>query len=245
MLPGDLERHFRESKRVCVFTGAGVSAESGIPTFRDSGGLWENHKPEDLVTSEAFARDPVTVWRWHIWLQGICFAAEPNNAHRLIASMDQNFPEFLLITQNIDTLHERAGTKRMVKLHGDIMELRCLDSYHITTLESPLDKDEVEADRLPKCPECGGVCRPNVTWFGELLAPEPLDIGSEFASRCDLFLIVGTSGMVSGGYGFAELAKRAGALIVEVNPERSALTHLADISIRRPAAKALTKIFHR
>lgn len=231
-------------RRVCVFTGAGVSAESGIPTFRDSGGLWENYRLEDLVTPEAFDREPIAVWRWHAWLQGLCFDAQPNTAHEVLAKLDAKYPDYLLITQNIDDLHERAGTRRMVKIHGDIMETRCLGNGHITRAYSPYDKDAmISRETLPRCTECGGLARPNVVWFGEMLPIEPLNVAWEFSGICDLFVIVGTSGTVSGGYGFTELAKRAGALILEVNPQESALTHLADYFVKLPAAQALPEIF--
>lgn len=244
LLPGDIRRRVEQSKRVCVFTGAGVSAESGIPTFRDAGGLWEQYRVEDLVTPEGFARDPVAVWRWHAWLQGLSFSTEPNAAHKVIAALDQVYPDFLLITQNVDDLHERGGTKRIVKLHGDIMETRCLSAEHVVRVESPLDKDAfTDGESLPKCPKCGGVTRPNVVWFGEFLPVGALETGREFAATCDLLLIVGTSGMVSGGYGFTEFAKLAGALILEVNPRESALSYLADLSIRLPAAEALPRMF--
>ncbi len=243
MLTDDIKRRIQSAQRVCVFTGAGVSAESGIPTFRDAGGLWENYRVEDLVTPEAFAHDPVLVWRWHIWLQGLSFAAQPNAAHETIASLDRACPDFLLITQNIDDLHERAGTRRMVKLHGDIMEIRCLRHDHINRVTAPMDGD-ITPESLPKCPTCGSPARPNVVWFGELLPHEQMYASTAFAETCDLLLIVGTSGVVGGGYGFAELAKFARALIVEVNPQESALTHLADVSIRQPAAQALPQLFN-
>jgi len=238
-----LKDRIKNSKRVCAFTGAGISAESGIPTFRDAGGLWENYNVEDLVTPEAFERDPAVVWRWHIWLQGLAFNAQPNAAHKTLANMDSLFPEFLVITQNIDDLHERAGTRRMVKLHGDIMEILCLEGGHVCRVTSPMDGSNIGPDALPTCPKCGGAARPNVVWFGEMLPVEPLAEGSEFARRCDLLFIIGTSGAVSGGYGFAEFAKRGGACIVEINPEESALTYLADISIRKPAAAAMPELF--
>jgi len=245
MLPEDIQRRVEESKRVCVFTGAGVSAESGIPTFRSAGGLWEKYRPEDLATLDAFARDPVMVWQWYAWRQELVCSAQPNAAHKAIAAMDRTYPEFLLVTQNVDDLHERAGVKRMVKLHGSIMEMRCLDAGHVIALKEPLDKDAIAKESLPKCPTCDSVCRPNVVWFGEMLPPEPIYAGREFAAACDMLLIVGTSGVVGGGYGLAELAKLAGALVVEVNPEESALSHLAEVSVRHPAADALPKIFHR
>jgi len=243
MLSTEVRDRIKRCTRACVFTGAGVSAESGIPTFRDAGGLWENYRPEDLVTVEAFARDPVTVWRWHVWLQNLCHGAKPNAAHDAIAALERAFPEFLCITQNIDDLHERAGTKRMAKLHGDIMEMRCLGKGHVIPLDSPLEEDSITSrDDFPKCPQCGSICRPNVVWFGEFLPVEPLNLGRDFSARCDLFIIVGTSGVVSGGYGFTELAKLAGAFIIEVNPQESALTHLAHASIRLPAAQALPEM---
>lgn len=244
MISQELRDRIKSSKRVCVFTGAGVSAESGIPTFRNSGGLWENYRPEDLVTPEAFARDPVVVWRWHAWLQGVSFRAEPNAAHIAIAEMDRIFPEFLLITQNIDTLHERAGTKRMVKLHGDIMQTLCLEHGHVTHLTEPYDMDTITSrESLPRCQQCGGMARPNVVWFGENLPIEPPERGRRFSESCDLLLIVGTSGAVSGGYGFTQLAKFAKALIIEVNPEESALSCLADVTIRLPAAEIIPELF--
>ena len=244
MISNEIHDRIQSSKRVCVFTGAGVSAESGIPTFRDPGGIWENYRPEDLVTPEAFSRDPALVWRWHAWLQGLSFNAQPNAAHVTIAEMDRTFPEFLLITQNIDDLHERAGATRMVKLHGDIMQTRCLNKGHILRLDSPLDPEKIQdRDSLPRCPECGARCRPDVVWFGEWLPSGPLESGILFSGTCDLLFIVGTSGAVSGGYGFAEFAKRAGALIIEVNPEESALSHYAEVVIREPAAEALPRIF--
>lgn len=240
----EIRDRIKLSKRVCVFTGAGVSAESGIPTFRDSGGLWENYRAEDLVTPVAFARDPVLVWRWHIWLQNLSHNAEPNAGHKVIAAMDRHYPEFLVITQNIDDLHERAGTSRMVKLHGDIMETLCLKHGHVERVESPFAEDAVtNLESLPKCPKCGALSRPNVVWFGEFLPDGPIEAGKDFAATCDLFLIVGTSGVVSGGYGFTELAKAAGALIIEVNPEESELSYMVDLAVRLPAAEALPMIF--
>lgn len=246
MITDEVRERIACAKSVCVFTGAGVSAESGIPTFRDSGGLWENYKLEDLVTPEAFERDPVTVWRWHLWLHSLSRKAEPNDAHRIIAAMDAAYPEFLLITQNVDDLHERAGTERMVKIHGDIMEIQCTDAGHSARIDQSIDSEAiVDRNTLPVCPVCGGSARPNVVWFGEMLPIEPMHKAYDFAASCDLFIIVGTSGAVSGGYGFAELAKKAGALVIEVNPEESVLSHLADITIRQPAAVAMSQIYHK
>jgi len=244
MLPKNILDRVKSARRVCVFTGAGVSAESGIPTFRDAGGLWENHRAEDLVTPEAFDHDPVLVWRWHAWLQELSFKSQPNAAHLTIAEMDRNYPEFLLITQNIDDLHERGGSKRMVKLHGDIMQSRCLKNPdHVTRVQAPIGQDAIlDRKSIPVCPKCGNPCRPDVVWFGELLPLRPLEAAREFSAHCDLFLIVGTSGVVSGGYGFTELAKAAGATVIEVNPEESALSRYVDFAVRMPATKGLSQL---
>lgn len=162
----------------------------------------------------------------------------------MLARLDHASPEFLCITQNIDDLHERAGTNRIVKIHGDIMQTRCLAKDHVTQLTTALDEHSIRSsDDFPKCPKCGSPCRPNVVWFGEMLPVEPLDRARRFASRCDLFIIVGTSGVVSGGYGFTEMAKHNGAFILEINPRPSELTYLADLSIRLPAAEALPEMF--
>lgn len=245
MLPETIAERVRTAKRVAVFTGAGVSAESGIPTFRDAGGLWENYRPEDLVTPQAFDRDPVTVWRWHAWLQELSFNSKPNAAHIAIAEMDRKYPEFLLITQNIDDLHERGGSRRMVKLHGDIMQTRCLScEHHVARVQQPIGKDAItDRKSIPVCSKCGSPCRPDVVWFGELLPMAPLEAARDFSADCDLFLIVGTSGTVSGGYGFTELAKSAGATIIEVNPDESALSRHVDFAVRLPATQGLPLIF--
>lgn len=246
MINDDMRKRIDSAGSVCVFTGAGVSAESGIPTFRDSGGLWENYKLEDLVTPEAFRRDPVSVWRWHLWLRSLSSKAEPNEAHRIIAEMESAYPEFLVITQNVDDLHERAGSKKIAKIHGDIMEITCLSKGHLSRVDSQTLIDEaMDVKSLPVCPECGGKARPNVVWFGEMLPTEPLSKAYEAAGACDLFIIVGTSGVVSGGYGFTEMAKNAGALIIEVNPEESTLSRFADICIRNNAVSAMSQIYRK
>ncbi|MHB1457995.1 MAG: SIR2 family NAD-dependent protein deacylase [Armatimonadota bacterium] len=246
MINDEIRERIDSAKSVCVFTGAGISAESGIPTFRDSGGLWETYKLEDLVTPEAFSRDPITVWRWHLWLRSLSCKAEPNEAHKIIAEMETTYPEFMVITQNVDDLHERAGSKQIAKIHGDIMQITCLSDGHLSRVDSKTIIDEVtDAKSLPVCSVCGGKTRPNVVWFGEMLPMEPLSKAYEAAGNCNLFIIVGTSGVVSGGYGFTEMAKKAGALIIEVNPEESTLSHFADICIRNSAVSAMSQIYHK
>lgn len=185
MITDDIRKRIDSAKSVCVFTGAGVSAESGIPTFRDSGGLWENFKLEDLVTPEAFQRDPVSVWRWHLWLRSLSCKAEPNEAHKIIAQMEAVYPDFLVITQNVDDLHERAGSEKIAKIHGDIMEITCLNKGHLTRVDRKAMIDEVVDEKsLPVCPVCGGRARPNVVWFGEMLPLEPLYRAYDSAGAC-------------------------------------------------------------
>ena len=166
-----------EASRVLVVTGAGVSAESGIPTFRGEGGLWEGHRAEELATPEAFARDPETVWRWYRWRRGVCLEAEPNAAHRVIAEMDGEYPEFLLATQNVDGLHPRAGNKRIVELHGNIHQGRCTACEEVAALPP-----EPEDAPLPRCAGCGGLVRPHIVWFGESYWPGVLE--AAFAAGC-------------------------------------------------------------
>lgn len=208
----------RAAQRVCVYAGAGVSAESGIPTFRGAGGLWESHRAEDLATPEAFARDPRLVWRWYAGRQRAVAAAQPNAAHRALAAMEAFYPGFLLVTQNVDDLHERAGSRRMVKLHGSVMETRCPRCGDVAPLAAPIAE---EGNALPTCDRCSCLRRPNVVWFGEMLDPGLLHRAREAAAACDLLLIVGTSGVVGGGYGLIELARAGGAWLLEINPDTS------------------------
>ena len=159
----------RGARRVCVFAGAGVSAESGVPTFRGAGGLWEQHRPEELATPAAFARDPHLVWRWYAWRQRLVAAAAPNAAHHTLARMERFYPSFLLVTQNVDDLHERAGSTRMVKPHGSLMQTRCPRCGIVAALARPIGEAEAEAGVFPTCVSCQVLRHPNVVWFGETL----------------------------------------------------------------------------
>jgi NAD-dependent deacetylase len=231
----------RVAQSVAAFCGAGVSAESGLPTFRGAGGLWEGTPVEEVATPKAFARDPARVWSFYAWRQESAAAAAPNAAHVTLARMEQIYERFLVITQNVDNLHERAGSRHLVKLHGNLMELRCPGCETLTPLEAPVSSAVVAAGELPRCP-CGSVVRPNVVWFGETIEPQSIQrIAAFLRARLDLMLVVGTSGLVSGGYGIVAAARAAGARLVEINPEPTALSAAADLCVRAPAGA----LFHR
>ena len=222
--------------RIAVLTGAGISAESGIPTFRGAGGLWERYKPEELASPEAFRRDPKLVWEWYDYRRLKIKEAEPNRGHRLLASMEEEFPNFTLITQNVDGLHQRAGSKRVIELHGNIWKLRCTRcTYEDFNYEAPLKV------LPPACPSCGGLLRPGVVWFGESLPIDALEEAYRAAKASDVFLVVGTSGMV---YPAAQLpieAKERGAYLIEVNPEETPLSPYMDTCIREKASVGVEK----
>jgi NAD-dependent deacetylase len=218
------------ARRIAVLTGAGISAESGIPTFRSAGGLWRNYRPEELATPEAFARDPKLVREWYQWRRGIVRNAQPNAGHRAIADLERHTPEFLLITQNVDDLHERAGSRHIAKLHGAILIDRCVECGR-----------EMPATDRDHC-ECGGWLRPGVVWFGEALPAAPFQLAEEFAATADLLLVVGTSAVVYPAAGLIPLARQSGAKVIEVNLEETAMSGAAELSLRGPAAELLPQI---
>jgi NAD-dependent deacetylase len=206
---GQARRWIATANRVVALTGAGVSAESGIPTFRGDGGLWKNYRAEELATPEAFRRDPKLVWEWYDWRRQIIAKAEPNAAHVALAQC----PKLTLITQNVDGLHDRAGSRDALKVHGDIWTVRCVHCG-----KACVDRTVPLPQIPPRCAECGGLLRPGVVWFGEDLPQEVWTGAVEASSRADVFLIVGTSAQVYPAASLAPLAKRhAGAKIVEVN----------------------------
>lgn len=244
----------RAARRVLAFCGAGVSAESGVPTFRGAGGLWEGHRVEDVATPEGFARDPALVWRFYSARLEALARVRPNPAHEVLAAMERRYDDFLLVTQNVDDLHERAGSRRLVKLHGSIRETRCAACGEVRFREAPILLADIDAGRLPHCGQCGGLLRPNVVWFGELLDPAHFEALEGFFRRCPppigaggetLLMVIGTSGVVSGGYGVTWLAKRYGARVVEINPEATAFSRDADLAIREPAGALLGRVWPR
>jgi NAD-dependent deacetylase len=211
-----------EDDRLVVLTGAGVSAESGVPTFRGAGGLWRRFRAEDLATPRAFARDPVLVWEWYAWRRGLISECEPNAAHRTLAEMEKVFSHFLLVTQNVDGLHQKAGSQRMVELHGNIWRVRC-------TREGTVRDDfRVQFAELPPRCECGAVLRPDVVWFGEMLPEGILRRAADAAERCTVMLVVGTSATVQPAASLPWAAKDHGARVIVVNPEPTPLSAVAD-----------------
>ncbi len=223
--------------KIRVLTGAGISAESGIPTFRGKDGLWNKYDPMELATPEAFKRDPKLVWEWYDWRRQLIAKAQPNEGHKVLVEMEKNFPDFWLITQNVDGLHQRAGSKKVIELHGNIWKLRCVScgkedpDYRAPLPEIP-----------PECESCGGLLRPGVVWFGESLPMDALQRAYELSEDAEVFIVVGTSAQV---YPAAELpfvAKRGGAKLIEVNPEETPVTPHADVSIRESASTGLRKV---
>ena len=234
---------FANAKRVFIFTGAGISKESGLPTFRDDEGLWKKYDPMTLASMDGFNQDPVMVWNMYRLRQRQIAEAQPNPAHITLAKMEQYYPEFLIVTQNVDDLHERAGNNRLIKLHGDAWQMRCLDCSEVYDVRDFDFPDEFIRTTLPKCIDCYSLCRPNIVWFGEFVSHEAMATAVNAASTCDLMLIVGTSGEVSGGYGFAEYALLNGATVIEVNPSEGCLTRYAHCWISETAGVALPRIW--
>lgn len=204
------------ARRVAVLTGAGVSAESGVPTFRGAGGLWRTHRPEDLATPEAFARDPKLVWEWYDWRRGLIAAAKPNPAHHALVELERRVPSFMLATQNVDGLHQAAGSRDPILLHGDIWTLRCVGCG-----EERLDRRATLPELPPRC-ACGGLLRPGVVWFGEPLPEGALERAAAAVAEAEVLLLVGTSAVVWPAAGLGEVALGREIPVIEVNPEPTA-----------------------
>ena len=227
--------------RVTVMTGAGVSAASGIPTFRGPGGLWRTYRPEDLATREAFADDPALVWEWYAWRREKVAACQPNAAHDVLARWSQrDFTSVRIVTQNVDDLHIRAGTRHLIRLHGSLWEIKCFNGCAHGV--SPWRDDRVPLpDAVRRCPHCGGHARPAVVWFGESLNPGDVDRASD-ATACDVFLTVGTSAVVYPAAGFVRHAKSQGAFTAEINLEQTPASSLVDLSILGAAEDVLPQL---
>ena len=226
-----------KARHVCVITGAGISAESGIPTFRDAlTGLWAKFSPEELATPEAFERDPKFVWDWYEFRRELIRKAQPNPGHYALAELAGRVPLLTLVTQNVDGLHQRAGSKGVLEYHGNILRDRC-------TVEQVIaDRSEDSRHGLPRCAACGGLLRPDVVWFGEAIPPGPMLAAADAAERCDVFLSVGTSSLVYPAAGLAESALRSGATVIEVNPNRTDLSRAADIVLAGPSGELLPRL---
>jgi NAD-dependent deacetylase len=219
-----------------VLTGAGTSAESGVPTFRGHSGLWRNFRPEQLATPEAFCGDPALVWEWYDWRRGLIGSCTPNAAHATLAEMETTLPGFSLITQNVDGLHQAAGSRNVLELHGNIWRMRCTGcGKAIKDRQVPLP------DMPPRCSACGALLRPDVVWFGESLPSEVLEAAWAAAAHCRLMLVVGTSALVQPAASLPLVALRNGARVVEVNPAETPLSPRAHEVLRGPAAEMLPR----
>jgi NAD-dependent deacetylase len=237
-----LARRLATARRVTVLTGAGVSAGSGIPTFRGDGGLWRRFRAEDLATPEAFARNPRLVWEWYEMRRQMIASAEPNAAHDVIARWSRRFPSFTLVTQNVDGLHERAGTRpeTVVRFHGSIWRLACFDRCGAAP-EGWEDRTTPLAEIPPKCPACGGLARPGVVWFGEAIPAEAL-AAADAALDSDVCIAVGTSALVWPAAGLIDEARRRGAWTAEINLEATPASGSVDAAIAGAAEEILPRL---
>ena len=225
-----------KSRSLCILTGAGVSAESGVPTFRGAGGLWRNHDPMSLATPEAFADDPKEVWEWYQWRRGLIRGCVPNPGHHAIAQVEKGKDDFLLITQNVDGLHRLAGSRRMVEFHGNIWVVRCVGCG---------GEQEVRGDfpeLPPRCGSCGGLLRPGVVWFGEGIPARALEESAAMVDRCDVLVVAGTSSVVHPAASFAFAAARRGATVIEVNLDPTPATEIARFSFQGRSGEILPRI---
>ncbi len=222
----ELLDRLRSSRSLTVLTGAGVSAESGVPTFRGKDGLWRKFSPQELATMDAFMRNPRLVWEWYEYRRRLIQDVQPNPAHYALRDLEDGFEEFLLVTQNIDGLHQRAGSRKIAELHGNIWRDRCLRCNRI------YDHKQVDLGEIPPKCACGGTLRPDVVWFGESLPQEALSQAFQAARSCDLLLTVGTSALVQPAASLPLLALRNGAFVVEINPEPTPISEEVNESIR-------------
>lgn len=227
------------ANHIAVLTGAGISAESGVPTFRGEQGLWKKFRPEELANFDAFMRNPELVWEWYTFRKSVISSIDPNPGHYTLAKMESQFPKFTLITQNVDGLHRRAGSRNILELHGNLMRNRCLKCETITQSE------ELEFEgSVPKC-ECGGMLRPDVVWFGEMLPHDVIHAAFLAAETCDVFFSLGTSAEVHPAASLPMTAKQSGAYLIEVNPDATPLTAIADETIHGPTGEIMPAIWEQ
>ncbi len=229
----------RDARKLLVLTGSGVSAESGVPTFREArSGLWENFDPLQLATPEAFLNDPALVWRWYRWRRDLVAAVEPNPGHFAIARLEAVVEELTLVTQNVDGLHQRAGSSAVIEYHGNLFDTHCFARCPGSEPVNPATTD----DSPPQCASCGGWMRPGVVWFGEAIPPAALAAADQAARSCDVFLSVGTSSLVWPAAGLGELAMQSGATIIEVNLDGTPLTEQSHFVLRGKSGEILPEL---
>ena len=232
-----------DASKIAVLTGAGVSKESGVPTFRDAqSGLWAQYDPQELATPQAFQRDPKLVWDWYTWRRELVAQSAPNPGHVALAQLQVLVPQMHIITQNVDDLHEQAGSREVIHLHGNIAQNKCFDNCQGDPTVIDIRTLEDANATPPRCPHCGAYVRPDVVWFGEILPDHALQSAIYHSEQCNVMLVVGTSGLVSPASRLPSIAKRAGATVIEVNPDHSMITPLADIKLEGPSGEMLPQV---
>lgn len=237
MISDQLIKRLTHATSVAVLTGAGISAESGVPTFRGPYGLWKKFKPEELANFDAFIGNPELVWEWYDYRRKLMHEVMPNAGHCALVDLEQLYSDFTLITQNVDNLHRRAGSKHVLELHGNIDRSFCIDcSKEYTGMPS------IEKGTIPRCEHCNGLIRPDVVWFGEMLPEKEMHEAERAAKRAQVFFSIGTSGEVYPAAQLPIVAKSLGAYVVEINPERTLLSRSMDECIFAPSGEALPAI---
>lgn len=235
-IPHSVVDAIRDARHVLVLTGSGVSAESGVPTFREAQtGLWEQFDPHELATPEAFLRDPALIWRWYDWRRELVSKVTPNAGHFALAQFEKHVEKLTLVTQNVDGLHQRAGSKDVVEFHGNLFEDRCFS-------EGCLVVDGDFNAGIPRCNGCGGFLRPGVVWFGEAIPGAALDIAARAAAACDVFLSVGTSSQVWPAAGLADAARETGATIIEINLDATPLSSRSHYVLQGKSGELLPEL---
>lgn len=222
----ELKAKLANATAVTVLTGAGISADSGVPTFRGAEGLWKDFRPEELASPDAFDRNPRLVWEWYNWRRELLATKEPNPAHTALVELEQRVDNFWLITQNVDGLHSLAGSQRLSEIHGNIWKVRCTQCGEITP------NRDVPIAILPECSTCQGLLRPHIVWFGESLDPEDLQKSFDALRTCEILLIIGTSGVVYPAASFGPVAKDNGAFVAELNLDPTPNSDLVDVAIQ-------------
>jgi NAD-dependent deacetylase len=236
-IPQGLVTHLRTSHDVAILTGAGISQESGLRTFRDKlDGIWGEYRPEDLATPEAFERNPQLVWEFYSMRRLKGMEVKPNPGHFALAEMEKHYQSFTLITQNVDGLHQKAGNRNAVELHGNITRVKCKNGCCV------LQEWDDTAEIIPKCPNCGAYLRPDVVWFGEMLPAKELESAFLAAQKCEVFLSIGTSAQVQPAASIPLIAKKSGALLVEINAERTQITPCVDYFLMGKSGEILPEL---
>lgn len=233
----EVVRVILKAQKCVVLTGAGISAESGVPTFRGKEGLWGKFRPEELATMDAFMANPKLVWEWYNWRRDLMGRVKPNDGHYALVELGKWFQSYTLVTQNVDNLHRLAGSSDILELHGNIYRNICMDCRHLHDEAAEIDPSAIALCRL-----CGGKIRPDVVWFGEMLPVKAIDTAFERAESADLFFSVGTSALVHPAATLPLVAKRRGAILIEVNPDETPLTEIADFRFPYPSGEFLSRL---